>query len=266
MKMSENTAIFIPRRTRGWRMGLANMLAKELASWFRTRRWWVQCLLWLVILNGSLALTMQDSYATNAGMNYLVMAGIALPIAAVSLAQDAILSERHSGTAAWVLSKPLRRVAFLLSKLFACALGCLLTGVVIPGALAFFQLTPRGLNGLSPLGYAGALGLMFLNVLFYLTLALMLATFFNSRGPVLGISLGLTLTPILVLINPKLIPDWIVAVLPWKFLMPLGNGNSLAGCLAIGQPLPSLLPVIGTVLWCLVFTAVAIWRFRREEF
>jgi ABC-2 type transport system permease protein len=266
MKMSENTEIFIPRRTRGWRMGLANMLVKELASWFRTRRWWVQCLLWLVILNGSLALNSRSFDLLNAGMNFLVMAGIALPIAAISLAQDTILSERHSGTAAWVLSKPLRRPAFLLSKLFACSLGCLLTGVLVPGGLAFFQITRHGLHGLSPVGYAGALGLMFLNVLFYLTLALMLATFFNSRGPVLGIALGLTLGPILVLINDKLVPGWILAVLPWKFLIPLGNASSFAGYLAMGQPLPSLLPVIGTVLWCLVFTAVALWRFRREEF
>ena len=28
----------VPRRERGWRMGLANMLGKELAAWWRTRR------------------------------------------------------------------------------------------------------------------------------------------------------------------------------------------------------------------------------------
>ena len=35
--MSASEALLIPRRERGWRMGLANMLGKELAAWWRTR-------------------------------------------------------------------------------------------------------------------------------------------------------------------------------------------------------------------------------------
>jgi hypothetical protein len=50
--------------------------------------------------------------------------------------------------------------------------------------------------------------------------------------------------------------------------MPLDQraGSSLAMALVIGQPLPSVTPIIATVLWCVVFTAVAVWRFNRDEF
>lgn len=35
---------------------------------------------------------------------------------------------------------------------------------------------------------------------------------------------------------------------------------------ATGQPLPTVVPIILTALWCVLFTAVAVWRFGREGF
>jgi len=36
--------------------------------------------------------------------------------------------------------------------------------------------------------------------------------------------------------------------------------------LVLGQPIPTLMPLIATVIGCLVFTMVAISRFQKEEF
>jgi ABC-2 type transport system permease protein len=255
-----------PTRERGWKMGLGNMLAKELAAWYRTRRWWIQCLLWLVILNvGGIDLNIRgDQTVDQAGSGFLTMAGFGLSIAAISMAQDSILGEKHSGTAAWVLSKPLRRPAFVLAKLFAIGLGILVTGIMLPGAVAYFQLTHFGLQGLTPVGFAGAMGLVALHTLFYLTLALMLATLFNGRGPVLGISLGILLSGLMILFFANT-AELLLAILPWRLVMPLGGGP-LAGYLALGAPLPTSTPIIATAVWCVLFTGVAIWRIRREEF
>jgi len=192
------------------------------------------------------------------------MAGFSLSIAAISMAQDSILGEKHSGTAAWVLSKPLRRPAFVLAKLIAIGLGILVTGILLPGAVAYFQLTHFGLKGLTPVGFAGAMGLVALHMLFYLTLALMLATLFNGRGPVLGISLGILLSGLMILFFANT-PGLLLAILPWRLVMPLGQGP-LVGYLALGAPLPTVTPIIATAVWCLLFTGVAIWRIRREEF
>lgn len=40
--------------TRGWRMGLSNLMRKESGETWKTRHWWVQLLIWLVIIDGLL--------------------------------------------------------------------------------------------------------------------------------------------------------------------------------------------------------------------
>jgi ABC-type transport system involved in multi-copper enzyme maturation permease subunit len=267
--MSANAALLVPRHERGWAMGLANMLAKEIAAWWRTRRWWVQCLVALLLLNGSLALNLRGGMrVTNAALSFLELAAFAVPLAAIVMAQDSILGERHAGTAAWVLSKPLRRTAFVLAKVLAHGLGLLVAWVVLPGVVAYFQLTAvRGLR-LTAAGYTGAMGLEYLNLLFYMTLALMLATFFNGRGPVLGISLLVQWSGPMQFIGQPMqkYTPWLDQILPWRLLVPFGNKEPLAAYLASGQPLPTLTPIIATAAWCVLFVVVALWRFRREEF
>jgi ABC-2 type transport system permease protein len=266
--MSASAAVLIPSRSRGWRMGLGNMLSKELAGWWRTRRWWVQCLIALLLLNVMLAVNMNGGGPMNAGQAFLVTAALSAPIAAVSLAQDSILGERHSGTAAWVLSKPMRRPAFILSKLAAHGLGLLVTWVVLPGALAYVQLRPAIGHGLSSIGFMGALGLNYLNLLFYLTLALMLATLFNGRGAVLGIAILVDFTGLMQFIAlpvQKYVP-WLGDIMPWRLMIDFGTAGPLAGRLALGAPLPTVTPIIATAMWCVLFVAVAIWQFRKEEF
>jgi hypothetical protein len=58
-----------------------------------------------------------------------------------------------------------------------------------------------------------------------------------------------------------LIPVMVQIVTPW----PLGD---VAGGLALGTELPSIwpVPIVVTAIWIVVMTAVALWRFNREEF
>jgi len=251
-------------------MGLANMLAKESRAWWRTRRWWIQCVLWLLLLNGTMWLNLKNGVSgPSAGLVFLMVAGLAVSIAAISMGQDSILGERHSGTAAWVLSKPMRRTAFVLAKLIALSLGLLATGIVLPGVIAYFQLRANGLSHfLSVAGWAKAMGLVYLTVLFYLTLALLLATFFHGRGPVLGISLLVLMSGMMSFSSALVLKHapWLVAVLPWQLLADVGSKKPLAALVAVGQHLPTVTPIIGTAAWCVLFVAVAIWRFRQEEF
>ena len=263
--MSTNADLLIPSHSRGWRMGLANMLGKENAAWWRTRRWWIQCLIALFFLNLMTALNLRDGGSvSNAIYSFLLIAAVVVPLAAIIMGQDAVLGERLSGTAAWVLSKPLRRPAFILAKLIAHGLGLLATSVVLPGVVAYLEFAVLGEVHLPIPGFAAALGLACLNLIFYLTLALMLATLFRGRGPVLGIAIfvlwGNMLTPLGVLLAD---------VMPWRLLIALGQNGAipaLAAYMVQDQPLPTVAPIIATALWCVLFTGVAIWRFRREEF
>jgi ABC-type transport system involved in multi-copper enzyme maturation permease subunit len=253
-------------------MGLTSMLGKELAAWWRTRRGWVQCLVALLVLNGSLALNLNSNAGPNAVENatmaLIITVGLWVPVAAVNLGQDAILGEKHSGTAAWVLSKPLRRPAYVLAKLMADGLGLFVAWVALPGAGVYLQLLKPANGYFTPLRIAGVMGLDYLTLLFFLTLALMLATFFNSRGPVLGISLALAWAGPLPIISAPIqkYAPWLYDILPWKLLIDFKSNQALANYLANGIPLPTVTPIIATALWCVLFTAVAIWRISREEF
>jgi len=262
--MTTNTVSMVPRRERGWRMGLANMLGKENAAWWRTSRWWIQCLIALFFLNFLMALNLRLGSISNAVNNFLFIAGVVAPIAAIIMGQDAIQGERLSGTAAWVLSKPLRRPAFILAKLIAHGTGFLATWVVLPGAIAYLELALLGKEHLLMPGFTAALGLVYLNLIFYLTLVLMLATLFKGRGPVVGIPLILVwvwlITPLGVLLAD---------VMPWRLLKDLGKNAALpalGGDLWQGVPLTTVTPIIFTGVWCVLFVGISIWRFRGEDF
>jgi ABC-type transport system involved in multi-copper enzyme maturation permease subunit len=256
--MDTNVSSLVPRYANGWRMGLANMLAKENVAWWRTRRWWIQCLIALFFLNFFMLLNLMVVRSiSNAVNSFLYIAGAVAPVAAIIMGQDAILGERLSGTAAWVLSKPIQRPAFILSKLIAYGVGLLATWVVLPGVVAILELTVFSKVHLPVPGFVGAMGLIYLNLLFYLTLTLMLTTLLHGRGAVLGIAIflvwGWMIKPLGILLAD---------VMPWRLLLE----PALGGYLLQGEPLPTVTPIIATAVWCVLFTGVAIWRINREEF
>ncbi len=134
------------KTTRGWRMGLSTMLDKELGQWFRTKTWLVQAIIWVLLANGFVAMVLYDNRIAGgdevrdiATMMFFLFGGMGAAVGAAIAMQDAVIGERESGTAAWVLSKPLSRVAFIASKLLSHSVGMLLTAVAIPG-LVFYVL------------------------------------------------------------------------------------------------------------------------------
>jgi ABC-2 type transport system permease protein len=267
---------------RGWRSGFANLMRQENGRWWRTRRWWVQSLVWLVALNGIVVFALwiapmigsgeaeagdvQARWKFNEEASAEVFAlmlqfmGIFPVFGVLVMAQGAIVGEKQAGTAAWILSGPVSRAAFILSKLVANAIGFLVTGVVLQGLIAYLQMALR-LGGFLPLiPIVTALSLHALHLLFYLTLTLMLGTFFNSRGPVLAI-------PIAILIGQGILESLAKGFAPWFpwHILP-AKLPGLAGIAALGEPLPSFSPIVAVSLSSLVFVLLAIWRFEREEF
>ena len=270
---------------RGWQSGLANLMRLENGRWWRARRWWVQSLIWFVVLNGILVLSLwimpavgpgeatardvEASWDVNArgeeaaaeGFGALLLLMGILPVFGVLIVtQGEIVSEKQSGTAAWVLSGPVSRVAFVLSKLIAHGTGFLVTMVVLQGLIAYVQMSLSVGQFLPPMPIVTALSLHALHLLFYLTLTLMLGTFFSSRGPVLAIPIAILIGQGILESLAKRFAPWF----PWHILPAKLPG--LAGIAALGEPLPSFSPIIAALLFSLVFVLLAIWRFEREEF
>jgi len=52
--MSSNDVFTLVQES-GWRGGLRNMLRLEFGKWWGSRLWWVQSLIWVLVINGMLA-------------------------------------------------------------------------------------------------------------------------------------------------------------------------------------------------------------------
>ena len=128
-----NDSELIPVREVGWRRGLSNLLDNEFGRWWRTRRWWTQALMWAGIIGfllGALVLRGNEEDRAGSILFYGIIASIIPSIAVIIMMQSALIGEKHNGTAAWVLSKPVARTAFILAKLVANSLTVLVTLVV----------------------------------------------------------------------------------------------------------------------------------------
>jgi ABC-2 type transport system permease protein len=254
-----------PVYSRGWRGGLGNMLRGELDRWFGTRTWWTQALMWTLIIDGfALAILLQDDTTGTPDIAtlFVLFAGMFPSIAVVIRAQDAIVGEKEKGTAAWVLSKPVSRIAFVLSKAIAYALGILVSLVLIPSMIAFLEVQVFGKGGLEPGRFALGMAMLWVYQCFYLMFTLMLGTFFSARPAVIGIPLALAFGQQLLF---SLLPS-AVKVLPWTIAIPFGTSEySIISAIMIGRTPGDMTPFYVACVAIAVFLGLGLWRFEREE-
>jgi ABC-type transport system involved in multi-copper enzyme maturation permease subunit len=249
------------------------MLRKETRPWWAGHRWLTRPLLWLIMVNGLVVLTLfalplavdmdpnQDVNDVNfvaLGLQALFQLGtIGMALGAIILSQDLVIGERQSGVTEWILAKPISRPAYLLSKLTANAVGILAVVVWLQSAFAYglLSLANSGPIPLQPF-VAGVAG-QALHTMFYVALTLMMGVFTDSRGTLLGVAMG-TLFGGLMLLN---ILGKLALLTPWVLPMLLPS-------VAMGEPLPLpvSLPIIATVAWFAVFIVAALWKVRRLEF
>lgn len=244
--------------------GFNNLLGKEFSQWWGTNMWWIQILIWVLILNGiTTIVALTENLTPEENLQEVIQTFFPMSVGAIGLGivitvQGAIVGEKQLGTAAWVMSKPASRTAFILSKFIAYAFDFGVTAIAIP-TLIFF-ITTRLLIPvpLALMPFLASVGIVILSMLFYLALTLMLGTIFNSRGPVTGIGVGVILFGLLL---KGFIPPVILLLTPW--VLP-----DLSGALALSMPLPPnwYLSVVVTAFLIILFIFVAFWRFSHEEF
>ncbi|MFZ2095367.1 MAG: ABC transporter permease subunit [Anaerolineales bacterium] len=252
---------------RGWLRGWSNMLRSGLARWFKTRTWWVQCLIWGGLVGGLLsavALAPDSPPAEDLLILFTVFVGLFPAVGVVIIMQDVLVGEKREGTAAWVLSKPVTRPVFVLSKVVANSLGVLVTMVVVPSLIGCSVIAITKHFSVKPFNLLLGLVVIFISHFFFLSLTLMLGTFFNSRGPVIGIPLAiLFLQQNIIAVLPSL-----RFFLPWNLVISSGNTSTLVTALMLGTPIQSehLTTLALIVAESILFVLFALWRFNREEF
>lgn len=258
----------LPVRENSWLGGFRNMLQKELSWWWGTSAWWIQTLIWILLMNGVTTIVaiqavqssgMQpNEVLQNVTQTFLEIGAFAVAIGTIITLQGTVVGEKQSGTAAWVMSKPASRSAFILAKIVGNGLGFWVTAIIVPATIFVVEMQLLIPAPLPLSNYLIALALLMLSQLFYLILTVMLGTFFTSRGPVTGIGIGFILSGMLF---KGFLPLVVMVITPW-LLPQIGNA------LIFGLPLPSIwfVPIAVTTIWIVIMTVLALWRFGREEF
>lgn len=262
--------------------GFGNLFRQEVANWWQTPTWLVQFLLWTVLINALMAfglfanahapdillsspeeqVQIREFQVVDALNLFFTVGTIVLPMVAALFGQETLLEESDSGAAAWILSKPISRAAYVLAKAAAHTLGILLTIVVAQGAIAFCLYRAAGAD-FSPGNFAAALGLLFLYQVFFLCLAMLLGVVIHSRIAGLGIALALNFGCHFFL---RYLP-WSMYVFPWGMIYEYETGAPpQMVALAMGQPLTNLPAVIFTMVWIVVLLSLTVWRVQCEEF
>jgi ABC-2 type transport system permease protein len=253
----------------GWRRGLSNLLDNEFAGWWKTRMWWIQCLIWVGLIGFIVGTALFGSPGAHPRLSdaveiWAIIAGIFPATGVVIIMQDTLVGDKRDGTAAWVMSKPAARQSFIFSKLIAYCVGVLATMVVLPGLVVYIMISIAIKAYPDPWLFMAAMGIIFISLLFYLTLTLMLGTFFRSRGPVIGITMAvLFLQQYMIGLLPAL-----RYVLPWSLFVALNKPDvgAIVPAILTGQPVYSYIPIVALAVESILFTAIALWRFNREEF
>jgi len=266
----------LPARGSGWLAGFGNMFSKELGRWFHTRRWLWQLLIWLIIINGFVAFMLfvipvfearglpvvgagdtsmipPESEGLYWAFPLMVIFGI---VGVIILAQDEIIQERQSGTAAWILSKPAARSAFILTKLLSNLFGALIFIVVLPGLVTLGETYLVNHKVVSPGAFLAGIGAAWLALGCYISLTILLGVLCGSRAPVLGIAIGILFAGrMLIMMIPSV-----------AYVLPV-TMDGVAQVLVSGMPLPAMMvsQVISTAVLTIVFTLVALWRFHKLE-
>jgi ABC-2 type transport system permease protein len=270
--MSTNASIqFNPVKEKGWNRGLGNLLEGEYSAWFKSSRWWKHLLMWFSIVNLMMVIMIiASSEAAKDGsegppllLMYGIFGGMFVAFGVMIIMQRVLVGEKHSGTAAWVLSKPVTRTAFVVSRLVINSIAILLTSVIVPGVILYVSLGVfSDLGWLSPFGFIAALLMFLLHAFYWIALVLMMGTLSESSGVVIAVPMVLYF---IFWMGPDLIPG-LVYISPLLLTFSPAQMNPLSISFMIGEPVFSWMPLISTVVSCVIFIAVAVWRFNRQEF
>lgn len=247
--------------------GFRNLVAKENGEWAAGPSLLAHAAIWILIvavISAVIAFVrgeMEPGYTpkdvNDAGaLMFFVLGSVASVIAVVAKTQGTIIGEKQLGTAAWVLSKPASRKAFVLAKLAVHFRWLAVVTLLVPSLVFYGLLTVVSTLPPPPLLFAGGLAILALGLLFYLALSLLLGTVFESRGALAGTVFGFMVAGFMI----ANYAPWLTAAFPWLFFQSGFN-------LVAQQQIPpyNLISIPATALWTVLFVLLALRRFERAE-
>lgn len=247
--------------------GFRNLVGKEMGEWASGPSLLAHGAVWMFIvalISVAVAFVrgqMEPGYTpkdiNDAGaLMFFVLGAVSTVIAVVAKTQGAIIGEKQLGTAAWVMSKPASRRAFILAKLVVHFRWLLMVTLLFPALVFYGLMTVVSTLPLPPLSFLAGLAILALGLLFYLALSLLLGTVFEGRGPLAGTIFGFMVAGFMI----ANYAPWLTSAFPWLFFQ---SGYDL---IKRGEiPLHGLISIPVTALWAILFIVIALHRFERAE-
>lgn len=173
-------------------------------------------------------------------------------LAAILLSMGAVAIEKDRGTAAFVLSKPASRAAFLAAKIVAIALDLFLA--VAAAGITGFGYTAYLFRAPAPDGYAAMCLLLWLSLVVYASLTFLGSTLTRSAAAGAGIGFAF------------LVVTGIVGAVPTIGRFMPGGLMGPARAFGLGiAPGDVLGPIVVNVVFVAILAAASLAAFRRQE-
>jgi ABC-2 type transport system permease protein len=224
---------------------------------------------WSVLLGGATALLLGVLHENGDQALGLVFGfGLSLQaLAVIVLGSAQVLGERQSGLAAWLLSKPASRAAYIIAKAVSDGLAVAATVVLVPFAVVLavaVALTGRQDAWLP--GFALALPVVLLALLFWHSFALLLSVVAGSRLVAVAVPAALLLFGSAAFVLAGAAPRdplraGVVLLAPWSSqnsVLPLLQGSWRLSA-------TTLVPLVAAAGWTLLDYAVAVVAMRRLD-
>ncbi|MHA2290395.1 MAG: ABC transporter permease, partial [Promethearchaeota archaeon] len=189
--MSRNEALEVVEKR--WQNSFLNLLSIEFGGWWKSKSWLIMTIIWVGIIDGVLIMLLINETEFDIGSTlsfYGLFGGLFPPIAIVLTMQDSIVGEKKSGTAEWVLSKPVSRKSFILAKWIGNSLNVFITIALFPGLVAYFMISAFYGYWLFFPSFLLAITVLSLNLIFFVTFTLLFGTFLNSPGAVAAVPIA----------------------------------------------------------------------------
>jgi ABC-2 type transport system permease protein len=258
------TAAVAAKPPTGPLVGFGHILKKQMRDWYGTRKWlWVGGMSALIAAGLQLAMYLGAQLAAQEGESIpvdvltqmpMILLGNIFIMIPVLVSIGEVIEEKKSGTAAWIMSKPVSRFSFILSKWVATSINVTALALLIPG-IASFALASLlfGVNfEISSVG--AALGILALYYTMMVAATLFLGVVMKSQGAVAAVAIGsITLMPMMTIL-----PDVVIALLPTTMA-------TAATALVQTGELMSYIPVISGAVILIVSLVAAAVLFNRQE-
>jgi ABC-2 type transport system permease protein len=243
--------------------GFMNLMRKELVFERSISSYLIQALIWILFMNGAslISLVTPSQAFDQTGIEKLAfglllffqMGGFFQMLVIPLVTQGILIDEIQSGTAAWVLSKPIARSAFLYAKLISTFIALFIPMIIVPGIIGLWIFS-NIFSMVNTVNYLLGIGVIILQMIFVLTLVIALSTFTTNRSIVLAV-------PIIMVLGAQLLKNYI----PISLILPVDLG-AIAAAVSVGTPIAFVqTPLIGAVILSIVCLMVAYYRFQREE-